>query len=198
MGRPREFDADEVLDKALEVFWRKGYEATSLSDLTEAMGITRPSLYAAFGNKESLFCKALERYVASRRALVIEAMALPTCREAVERVLLDAAAGLTDPCSPPGCLTVHGALACGSAAESIRDQLSSKREDFEVRLRNRLLQAEAEGDLPPGTDVDDLARYVATIAQGMSVQASGGADRAELERTVRIAMQAWPVGTNGG
>src|SRR5258707_4477360 len=112
-GRPRGFDVDEALDRALEVFWRQGYEGTALSDLTAAMGINRPSLYAAFGNKEALFRKVLDRYAERTTASVVHALAEPTARTVVERLLLAAADAQTDPCNPRGCLMVQGALSCG-------------------------------------------------------------------------------------
>jgi len=192
MGRPRQFDIDKALDRALHVFWSKGYEGASLSDLTEAMGITRPSLYAAFGNKEELFRKALDRYASRHVAFVRDALNEPTARAVVERMLLGFADAQTDPDSPPGCLTINGAIACGDAAECIRQELIARRAAGEAALRDRLEQAKASGDLPPDSDPADLARYIATIAQGMAVQAAAGATRAELRRIALMALQGWP------
>jgi len=192
-GRPREFDADETLDRALEVFWRKGYEGASLSELTEAMGINRPSLYAAFGNKEELFRKALDRYAEGPAAYTREALNAPTARAVAERLLNGAAEALTHPDYPPGCLGVHGALSCGEAAESIRDELCSRRAAYEVSLRQRFERAKAEGDLATNTDCADLARLVTTVAQGMAVQAAGGATRQDLRRVAEMMLRAWPA-----
>src|SRR4030081_1680148 len=111
-GRPRSFDTEKALDRALQVFWRKGYEGTSLPDLTEAMGINRPSLYAAFGNKEGLFRKALDRYAERSGGLMCEAMKEPSARAAAERLLRATADALTDPRNPRGCLAVQAALSC--------------------------------------------------------------------------------------
>src|SRR3546814_9345502 len=146
MGRPRSFDFDGALDRALEVFWRKGYEGTSMSDLTEAMGIARPSLYAAFGNKEELFCKALDRYVEQKVAHVWKAFEEPTARGVAERLLHGGADMLTDPCHPRGCLAVQGALSCGDAADSVRQELATRRGKMEALLSQRFERAKAEGD----------------------------------------------------
>jgi AcrR family transcriptional regulator len=185
-GRPREFDADQALDRALEVFWRKGYEGASLAELTEAMGINRPSLYAAFGNKEALFRKALDRYADGPAAYTREALAAPTARAVIDRLLLGAADALTDPCNPPGCLGVQGALSCGEAAESVRDELCSRRTSFEMELRRRFERARSEGDLSADANCADLARLIMTVVQGMSVQAAGGATRKDLRKVAEM------------
>jgi AcrR family transcriptional regulator len=192
-GRPREFDADEALDRALEVFWRKGYEGASLAELTEAMGINRPSLYAAFGNKEALFRRALDRYAEGPAAYTREALNAPTAREVAEQLLHGAAVALTDPCHPPGCLGVMGALTCGDAADSIREELCARRAAFEKELTRRLELAKADGDLPADTNCADLARLVMTIMQGMSVQAASGASRQDLRKVAEMALKAWPA-----
>lgn len=191
-GRPREFDKEQVLDKALHVFWKRGYEGTSLSDLTEAMGINRPSLYAAFGNKEELFKLALDRYVEKGPGSVHRASLLqPTARAVVESLLTASATMLTDPSNPPGCLAVQGALSCGEASESIKQALCERRSLGEQQLRQRFERAKAEGDLGPDSDPAGLARYVMTVMQGMSVQAAGGASRADLLAVVDMALKAW-------
>lgn len=191
MGRPREFDVDTALDLALHVFWRKGYEGTSMSDLTEAMGITKPSLYAAFGNKEDLFRKALDRYVDGPGGYYQAGLEKPTAREAVEHILYGAADAMSDP-SNPGCLAVQGALCCGEAAETIKQELAARRAKGEEDLRERLAHAIAEGDLPSEADAGDIARYVSAILQGMAVQAAGGASRDQLRKLADMAMRSWP------
>ena len=192
-GRPREFDVDQALDRALEVFWLKGYEGTSLPDLTGAMGINRPSLYAAFGNKEALFRRALDRYAEGPAAYVREAVGEPTARAVARRLLGGAIDLLTDPRNPRGCLFVQGALACGEAADSVRRELVARRLAGEVAVRQRFERALAEGDLPAGSDPADLARYVVTLIHGMAVQAAGGASREDLRRVVKLALRGWPA-----
>ena len=192
LGRPRAFDADEALGKALKVFQRKGYEGSSIADLTEAMGINPPSLYAAFGSKEELFRRAVDRYVGIREDFSHEALDAPTAREVVERLLRGTADQLTDPQSPPGCLLVQGALSCGDAAEPVKKELCFRRVAEEVALRHRLERALEDGDLPKRLDVAGLARYIATVSQGMAVQAAGTATRADLHTVVDAVMQTWP------
>ena len=192
MGRPRAFDIDQALDRALKVFWRKGYEGASLTDLTRAMGINRPSLYAAFGDKEGLFHKVLDRYSNRSTTYLGEALNQPTARAVAERLLQGAAESLTDPRNPRGCLYVQGALACGKDTDCIRRELISRRAAGEVEIYRRLKRAKAEGDLSPDSNPADLARFIATVTQGMAVQAAGGASRAELERVAQTTLRAWP------
>lgn len=191
-GRPREFDLDVALDRALELFWRQGYEGTSLADLAAAMGINRPSLYAAFGNKESLFLKALDRYVDTGMTIVRIALEEPTARRAVETLLRGYVGLVTDPHTPAGCLTVNGALARSPGTEAICSELIARRLAFEDALRARLQRARKEGDLPSEANPADLARYVATIAQGVAVQAVSGASQKQLNHVVDLALRSWP------
>ncbi|MGH8809369.1 MAG: TetR/AcrR family transcriptional regulator [Noviherbaspirillum sp.] len=192
MGRPRAFDIDGALNRALRVFWQKGYEGASLPDLTEAMGINRPSLYAAFGNKEALFCKALNRYAEGPAAYVGEALKESTARAVVERLLHGAVDLQTDPRTPPGCLMVQSVLSCREASNTIRKEVAKRRNAGEAAIRQRFKRAIAEGDLPADANAADLARYVATVMYGMAVQAASGASRAELQRVIQIALRDWP------
>lgn len=192
MGRPRAFDKDQALDAAVQVFWRKGYEGTSLSELTEAMGINRPSLYAAFGDKEQLFRQVLDRYAEGPTHFMREALNEPTARKAIERVLRGTAEMVVSPGGPRGCLMVQSALTCGDAHSSVQQELTSRRAANEAAIRRRLKRAKAEGDLPADANPADLARFVATVLHGIAVQAAGGASRAQLARVVCTAIRAWP------
>jgi AcrR family transcriptional regulator len=191
-GRPRSFDPEKALDAAMRLFWSKGYEGTSLDDLTGAMGINRPSMYAAFGNKESLFRQAVQRYTTRPGCHVQAALQQPTARAVAEHVLRGTAELLTNPRHPRGCLLVQGALACGDDAKSVRATLTAQRNAGEAALRKRFKRAKAEGDLPRDADPADLARYLATITHGMSVQSAGGATRRDLMNIAEIAMRAFP------
>lgn len=193
-GRPRAFDADEALDRALELFWRQGYEGTGIAELAQAMGINPPSLYNAFGNKEALFQKVLDRYTDGPARYIREAFEQPTARAAVGQLLHGAADATTHPDHPRGCLTVQGGLACAPGAVGARDELATRRAAGESALRARLEQARAGGELPDDADPDALARYFTTIYQGLAVQAAGGASREQLHQVVDVAMGVWPSG----
>jgi AcrR family transcriptional regulator len=196
LGRPRAFDPDTALEAALRVFWKKGYEGTALSDLTAAMGINRPSIYATFGNKEALFRKALDRYNARMTGFTAEALKEPTARAVAERLMVGTADLLSCPENPKGCLMVQGALACGDEADPIRKELISRRATGEAALRERFERAKVEGDLPAGADPADLARYVVAVMHGMSVQSAGGASRADLQGVIDLSLRAWPNSRN--
>lgn len=193
IGRPRNFDPEEALDRALRVFWERGYEGASLADLTEAMGINRPSMYATFGNKEQLFRKALDRYEQGPIAFFRDALSEPTARRVVERLFDDGIEMTTCPKNPGGCLAVHGALVTGAEGDCMRQELAQRRKAGELLLRKRLQRAKAEGDLPKDADAADLARYVVTVMRGLAVQATGGASRRELKRVAQVALAAWPA-----
>jgi AcrR family transcriptional regulator len=190
-GRPRAFDPDAALDRAMHIFWDKGYEGASLSALTRAMRINRPSLYAAFGNKEQLFRKVLDRYMDGPVAYFGKALAAPKARDVVEEIFLGTARMADDPTVPTGCLMVQGALACGDA--SVRKEVAARRTAAEAALRRRLQRAKREGDLPKNTDPAALAHYVMTVVRGMAVQSAGGASRDQLRRVAQIALRAWPT-----
>lgn len=192
MGRHRKFDVEKVLDAALCVFWRKGYEGASYSDLTEAAGVERPALYAAFGNKEALFRQALDRYYARHMDFIPAAMALPTARHVAAHVLYGAADLHTRYPEHTGCLGINGALAVSDDAEPVRQALIEFRASGETLLRERFERAQAEGDLPPQARPDVLAAYLMAVIHGMAVQAKAGFDRAMLEAVAEQALGAFP------
>jgi AcrR family transcriptional regulator len=192
LGRPRAFDADVALERAMHVFWAKGYEGAALSDLTRAMRINRPSLYATFGNKEELFGKVLDRYMDGPLAYFAKALEAAKARDVIEQILFGAARMASDPRLPAGCLMVQGALACGDAAGSVRKEVAGRRGASEVALRRRLQRAKREGDLPRNADPAELARYVMTVLQGMAVQGADGATPDQLRRVAQVALRAWP------
>ncbi|MFF1450595.1 TetR/AcrR family transcriptional regulator [Streptomyces sp. NPDC058274] len=190
-GRPRSFDRETALEKAVLAFWEHGYEATSVSDLTRVMGIGAPSLYAAFGDKRSLFEEVVRAYGTTYGAFGDRALAEePTARAAVERMLREAAAEYTDPAHPHGCLVVHAATNCTSpeVERSLREQRNANIAALESRIRAGI----AAGELPADTDAAALARHTGAMIQGMSQQARDGATRAELEALAELATAIWP------
>jgi AcrR family transcriptional regulator len=191
-GRPREFCVDSALASALRVFWSKGFEGASLSDLTEAMGITRPSLYAAFGNKESLFRKALDLYEREKMAYVGKALSQPTARKVAETMLRGALDNVTGSGQPHGCLGVITAVSCGAEAESVRDEVLERGKVINRALIERFKQAKSEGDLPAHVDVEGLTNLLKALLQGISVQAGAGATRKELQKLVDTSLMLWP------
>jgi AcrR family transcriptional regulator len=192
MARPKEFDAAEALASAVRLFWEKGYEGTSVSDLTDAMRITRPSLYGTFGNKEELFRRALQFYDAEYMGFVEKALAEPSVEVAVARLIYGYVDAQTHTETPTGCLALNGAVACSDEAEPIRQTLADRRVGIEIALCARLIRAREEGDLPVECDPADLARFVVTLALGTACQAKAGRTREELRRVVDIALTALP------
>ncbi len=192
-GRPRSFDRATALEAALLAFWEHGYEATSVSDLTRVMDIGAPSLYAAFGDKRSLFEEVVQEYGARYGSFGDRALAEePTARAGVERMLREAAAEYTAPGRPHGCLVIHAAANCSTA--EVEESLRERRNANIASIERRIGADVAEGFLPPDTDAAALARYTGAMIQGMSQQARDGATRAELEALAEIALAVWPRG----
>ena len=190
MGRPREFDIDKALEQALHLFWRKGYEGTSIADLTEAIGITKPSLYAAFGNKEELFRKAFDRYVDGPGGYVQVALAnRPRARSCN---IFSTKPRTPSPSGAAGLSRRARRAVLRHTAETIKQELMARRAKGEDDLRKRFEQAVAQGDLSKETNPLDLARYISAIVQGMAVQAIRGAGRDDLRRIADITLRNWP------
>ncbi len=192
-GRPREFCVDQALAAALRIFWTKGYEGASMTDLTEAMGITKPSLYAAFGNKEELFRKALDLYESEKLAYMRDAIKAPSARAVAERLLRGALEMQTSDCEPRGCLRVISSVACGAEADSIRSEVIARRKSSSHALTRRFQEAQDAGELPQGLTPEGLASFLAALLQGMSIQAGAGASREELEKLVDTSLAVWPT-----
>jgi AcrR family transcriptional regulator len=186
IGRPREFDRGAALEAAMLAFWRKGFAATSMNDLCDAMGVRSPSLYA-------LYCEALERYVETVGPPVWGKLAEgTTARESVEKLLLAATESLPQSRdSPAGCMATLGAV-CDEWPAGIADTVRKIRLDMLGMLRSRLEAGAAKGELPPTTDIEVLSRFYLSVYQGMAVQARDGAGAAELRGVVATAMAAWP------
>ena len=191
-GRPRAFDEETVLDRAVVVFWQHGYDGASMATLTSAMGINKPSLYATFGSKQELFRRAFARYHDNQVAIARAALDRPTTRAAVEAFLRSSADGLTADDHPPGCFSIQGGLACSPENAAIAGILAAGRAATEAALVERLSRAD---DLPPGMDPHALARFVMALSEGHAVHAATGARREDLQASVDIALRA--VGAPG-
>jgi AcrR family transcriptional regulator len=192
-GRPREFDRDEALQRAMEIFWSQGYEGATLADLQKAMGgITAPSFYAAFGSKEALFREAVELYHKTHGTPLVKAlMEAPTARASIEGLLRAAAGSFCQRGNPRGCLVLLGAINCMPANKGVEEFLREQRSIREKLLRQRLRRGISEGDLPSATDVNALASFFASILDGMAIRARDGAPRKTLNAIVDCAMAAW-------
>ncbi|MFI9786911.1 TetR/AcrR family transcriptional regulator [Kitasatospora sp. NPDC051984] len=191
-GRPRTFDIEDRLERAMRVFWRHGYEGTALSDLTAAMGINRPSLYAAYGNKEALFRQCLDHYHRGPARHVREALDEPTGRAVAEHLLRGTVAVVTRE-EGPGCLLVHGALATGEGSAAVRADTIARRAGARAALYARLELAAEAGEFAPGTDPAVLADYLTTLTHGLAVRAADGTPAEQLDRIVDFALSTWPA-----
>ncbi|MDR3614769.1 MAG: TetR/AcrR family transcriptional regulator [Candidatus Obscuribacterales bacterium] len=191
MGRPREFDIDEALAIAGDLFWSNGYDRTSLSDLTGAMKITPPSFYFAFGSKEKLFQMVIDRYTSEQFKFFQEALSEPTTPKVVKRLLYGFADIYTETKHPPGCLALNSSLPCSNHNDPIRQKLAEAREQSRVMLCSRFKEAKSSGDLPTDADPSALARYVLMLVWGLAVEAQSGASRNQLRRAADAALRSW-------
>lgn len=193
MGRPREFSEADALDAAMRVFWSKGYEGTSLDDLTRAMHINRSSLYSSFGDKEELFRRVVDRYREGPTACINKSLSAPTAREAIEGFLRGTVTFLSDASHPKGCLSLQGGLACGTGTERVKQMMIEWRKSGITQLQKRMQRARSEGDLPEDVDPGSLARYLFSLMSGLAVLAANGATAAEMNATVEMALRSMPV-----
>jgi AcrR family transcriptional regulator len=192
-GRPREFDVDEALDSAMRVFWAKGYDGASLTDLTTAMGINRPSMYSVIGNKDELFRKAMERFLQRGEEIIKVCMDCETARESVDTLFRAAAKMLTDPNSPGSCFTDQALISSTGVSVSIQHYLERKRRLLEDSLLARFKRAKLDGELPDSISPTDLTDYYVVIFKGMGMEAKEGASLERLLKVVDIAMECWPA-----
>jgi AcrR family transcriptional regulator len=192
-GRPRGFDRDDVLDRAMRLFWERGYEATSVSELTEAMGITPPTLYSFFGDKKHLFLEAVDRYQSGPGCFAIKALTEePTAERSIRRLLMESVSSFSNPKGPKGCLVVLGATNCGVESGDVFEALSDRRRAAEAAVHNRIAAGRAAGELAKGTDIDALTGLITATLFGLAIKARDGASRANLRKIVDQTMQTWP------
>lgn len=189
-GRPREFDVEEALATALRVFWEKGYDGASLTDLTEAMGITRPSLYAAFGNKEALFKRALDLYETEKLAYIRSALDAPTARGVAQRLLEGAIANVTSEC--PGCLGVIASVSCRTPNSPIQNEVKALGQSIRRSIVERIQRAIDEGDFTVPVEAEAMTQYLMALLQGLAVQAGAGNSREQLRQVANAALAVWP------
>ena len=188
-GRPISFDRDAALEAAMLLFWERGYEGTSMADLTQAMGLNPSSIYAAFGDKHALFQCAVKRYMEMRAQYAGKALEEPTLEKVVRALFDSTVAFLTTPGHPPTCMTLAGAVGCSVDATPARDIMTEIRKQNEVAMRKRFLQARKSGEMSKDVNVDDYTRYLSSILAGLSIQAANGSTKAELKRTAQMALR---------
>jgi AcrR family transcriptional regulator len=188
-GRPISFNKDAALEAAMLLFWERGYEGTSMADLTQAMGLHPSSIYAAFGDKHALFQLAAKRYVEMREQYAGKALEQPTFEKVVRALFDNTIAFLTAPGHPPTCMTLAGAVGCSVEAKPARDLMTEIRKQNQIAIRKRLLKARQSGELPKSLNLDDYTRYLSTIIAGLSIQAANGSTKEELKRTAKMALR---------
>lgn len=195
-GRPREFDIELALDKALTLFWQHGYEGVSISLLATEMGISAPSLYAAFGNKEQLFLRAVQRYGEFAGKIYFESFKCKTAYEVARAILIGEVNLVTQRDRPNGCLMIQGAISTAPESQSISDQMAKMRSTAEGWMADRFKQAQSDGDLPKSADPETLACYIMTVNSGLAVQARTGVSKKLLLEVVELALAAFPSPKN--
>jgi AcrR family transcriptional regulator len=197
IGRPREFDEDSAVEAAMRVFWEKSYEGTTMAELTEAMGINRSSMYAAFGGKEAVFRRAVERYRELQMTYIKESLNQQSLRDAIAGLILGTAEFLSKPDNPRGCLVIQGALACGVDAEPAKQAMIGWRKQGDMAIQKRLQQAQSAGELSVDVEAADFARYLSSVMAGLAIQAANGASRADLRSVAEISLHCIEAGLWG-
>ena len=198
MARPRKFDEDQVLDRAMEVFWTKGYDGASLAELTKAMEMTAPSLYFAFESKQGLFEAVLARYDVRRIKHRDWVLSATTALEAAERMLMGAVEWLTATDEPLGCLLVQSGIAASIGGSNVAEELARRRNRVRLLMRERFSQAQLAGELDQREDPDVLALYIQIIFDGLCLQAASGTPSQQLKQIVERALRNWPVAGGTG
>jgi AcrR family transcriptional regulator len=188
-GRPIGFDKEAALEAAMLLFWERGFEGTSMTDLTQAMGLNPSSIYAAFGDKQALFQLAVKRYLDSRAQYAVKALEEPTLARVIRALFDNTVAFLTTPGHPPTCMTLAGAMGCSVDAAPARDLMTEIRKQNEVAIKERLLAARKSGELSKDINVDDYTRYLSLMLAGLSIQSANGSTKAELKRTAQMALR---------
>ena len=188
-GRPISFDKDAALEAAMLLFWERGFEGTSMADLTQAMGLNPSSIYAAFGDKHALFSLAVRRYLETRARYAEEALAEPTLDKVIRALFDKTVAFLTTPGHPSTCMTLAGSMGCSVDATPARDLMTEIRKLNEIAIRERLLEARKSGELSKDINVDDYTRFLSLMLASLSVQAANGSTKAELKRTAQMALR---------
>jgi AcrR family transcriptional regulator len=188
-GRPIGFDKDAALEAAMLLFWERGYEGTSMADLTQTMGLNPSSIYAAFGDKHALFSAAVKRYMEIRAQYAKKALEEPTLKRVIHALFDNTVAFLTTPGHPPTCMTLAGAIGCSVDAKPAKDLMTEIRKQNQVAIRKRLLKARRRGELSKDINIEDYTRYLSSILAGLSIQAANGSSKEELRRTAKMALR---------
>ena len=189
LGRPAEFDKEAALDVAMRLFWERGYEGTSMADLSQAMGIHPSSIYAAFGDKQELFALAAKRYADVPAQYMVKALEQPTFQSFILAAFDNTVEFLGSKEHPSSCFTLTGAISCGTDTESAKLLMREMRLQNEAAIKVRLLRARKAGEFPKGENVDDYTRYLSSLLSGLAIQAANGSTRAELKRTAEVALR---------
>lgn len=189
LGRPAAFDKEAAVEAAMHLFWERGYEGTSIADLSQAMGIHPSSIYAAFGDKQALFALAAQRYVEVPAQYMVRALEQPTFKSFVKAALDNTVEFLGSKDHPLGCFTLTGAISCGVETEPAKKLMTRMRLQNEAAIKARLLKARKAGEFPKEDNVDDYTRYLSSLLSGLAVQAANGATKTELQRTAALALR---------